>query len=63
MVFIVFNLGILGDNLPINTNYIGLKIRISHRGVRWDRGTSVETLEVSSARTSKRLSDIVIAPW
>ena len=24
MVFIVFNLGILGDNLPINTHYIGL---------------------------------------
>ena len=28
MVFIVFGLGILGDNLPINTHYIG----ISHRG-------------------------------
>ena len=24
MVFLVFNLGILGDNLPINSHYIGL---------------------------------------
>ena len=33
-VFIVFSLGILGDNLPLNTHYIGL-IGISHDGVRW----------------------------
>ena len=40
--YLLCSLGIIGDNLPMNTHYIyRASIGIYHDGIRWARGTSL----------------------